>query len=1003
MQEIEPTELLDEVDILIKNASDSSENVISMYRDKDLTIEFVSVGGAFFVRRNGANLYSGDDPAKAAHIFYKSIVDAYEDHRKGVDPSFATLREVLQSRNDHVRGALKQLGHSLLSRSLEDFEFYKDQDIYNLLQKRMDDIESEDFLKSLEDDGYTVKDTGAATALPGPMDIADPYQSVAEINEVRRAGTVQSPKGIRSTRPGHKVSQSQLQQLKDAGISWEEWITEHPNMLLPDETEDDAMREREPGDDPYIHKFDNTIAQTPDPETPNLGQMQHERRATEEEEEKKVANNVEKLPPDIEKIAPLAVLGAIGTGVGVAADAVSGALETAGEIASVQESNVEKGGMGAALVVAGLSIGDSLIGAVVGGGAQAAANVDGDDGTAAQFELNLEPSAEQSYRDELKRRGPVKSPTLQEEARAKQGQLDDIKIIRQKIDEGKQLQKILEKAEEFYQNDKEIEQVVIKAHEMMTGGGEEWEEPIDPDQDGRNALATAETEGSQAFSSGVVIDLPEKEKKRTGAQPHAVQGAGAEGVEGGGDGSVAMVTSDDTPLPSDEGLPRTADYNSRLEVVHKEGGGGGGAGGAGGGFGGDGGGGGTAMTSGGSSGSDATHTATYGGGGTPEQYDASLKPKKKSAITSTAVQKEDDDFGDKGLTSVDRNLEKEAEVYGSYEGVSQLATPDSPNSGVPRKNRTEVRHQAGDGETTRTKESVDYGESRYMEPHQRPIGDGQSSYVIADRNETYKPQNEEDKHVRNPAHQRVSQRFFDEDDYTMRTTDPAAEQYTNLSMSILSQAAQDLQSPFIKSTDTLESLGTSDAFKVLNENAIQKMDTGRSLVVAGWGNYYVVDQEGHRISLGGMQRAIKRFLAHPEYANMNIFHSGIQVGQILEKFVDKDGRIWRTEVRPEGLFVVAAFRTDLEVAVKAMSEVMKGNMRGFSIAGNAKKKEIKCDHGKCWTEVTELDIYEVTLCVSPMNQKSYITDIVQKPDPDSCPDCYVGDHMQYDSKLQLRI
>ena len=181
------------------------------------------------------------------------------------------------------------------------------------------------------------------------------------------------------------------------------------------------------------------------------------------------------------------------------------------------------------------------------------------------------------------------------------------------------------------------------------------------------------------------------------------------------------------------------------------------------------------------------------------------------------------------------------------------------------------------------------------------------------------------------------------------------------------------------------------------------MDTGRSLVVAGWGNYYVVDQEGHRISLGGMQRAIKRFLAHPEYANMNIFHSGIQVGQILEKFVDKDGRSWRTEVRPEGLFVVAAFRTDLEVAVKAMSEVMKGNMRGFSIAGNAKKKEIKCDHGKCWTEVTELDIYEVTLCVSPMNQKSYITDIVQKPDPDSCPDCYVGDHMQYDSKLQLRI
>ncbi|MAH45385.1 hypothetical protein CMI37_06125 [Candidatus Pacearchaeota archaeon] len=978
MQEVEPTELLDEVDMLIKNASDSSENVISMYRDKDLTIEFVSVDGAFFVRRNGVNLYSGDDPAKAAHTFYKSIVDAYDDHRKGVDPSFATLREVLQSRNDHVRGALKQLGHSLLSRSLEDFEFYKDQNIYNLLQKRMDEIESEDFLKSLEDDGYTVKDMGAATALPGPTDIADPYQSVAEINEIRRAGTIQSPKGIRSTRPGHKVSQSQLQQLKDAGITWEEWIVEHPHMLLPDETEDDAIKEREPGDDPYIHKFDNTIAITPAAETVNQGEMQHDRKTAAKSEEKKVSNPVKEsstVDDAIEKLGPVATaaLGAVPAAIGAVGSAVGGIA--------------------------------SGVGNVLGGAASQAASIqDEDDGTAAQFEMHLEPSAEQTYRDDLKSRGPVKSPTLQEESRAKQGQLNDIKLIRQKIDEGEQLQKILAKAEEFYQNDKEIEQVVIKAYEMMTGGKEEWEEPIDPDQDGRNALATAETEGSQAFSSGAVIDLPEKEKKRTGAQPHAVQGAGSEGVEGGGDGSVAMVTSDDTPLPSDEGLPRTADYNSRLEVVHKEGGGGGAGAGGGGGFGGDGGGGGTAMTSGGSSGSDATHTATYGGGGTPEQYDASLKPKKKSAITSTAVQKEEDDnFGDKGLISVDRNLEKDAEVYGTEAGISQLANPTDPNAGVPRKNRTEVRHQAGDGETTRTKESVDYGESRYMEPHQRPIGDGQSSYVIADRNETYKPQNEEDKNVRNPEHQRVSQRFFDEDDYTMRTTDPAAEQYTNLSMSILSQAAQDLQSPFIKSTDTLESLGTSDAFKVLNENAINKMDLGRSLVVAGWGNYYVVDQEGHRISLGGMQRAIKRFMANPEYANMNIFHSGIQVGQILEKFVDKDGRIWTTEVRPEGLFVVAAFRTDLEVAVKAMSEVMKGNMRGFSIAGNAKKKEIKCDHGKCWTEVTELDIYEVTLCVSPMNQKSYITDIVQKPDPETCPDCYVGDHMEYDSNLQLRI
>ena len=181
------------------------------------------------------------------------------------------------------------------------------------------------------------------------------------------------------------------------------------------------------------------------------------------------------------------------------------------------------------------------------------------------------------------------------------------------------------------------------------------------------------------------------------------------------------------------------------------------------------------------------------------------------------------------------------------------------------------------------------------------------------------------------------------------------------------------------------------------------MDTGRTLVVAGCGNYYIVDREGHRISLDGMRRALVNFLGKKEFANMNIFHSGIQVGQIIRRFVDQNGKEWRTEVRPEGLFVVAAFRTDLEVARKAMAEVLRGGMRGFSIAGNAKSKEIKCDHGKCWTEVGDLEIYEVTLCVTPMNPKSYITDVLQKPDPMLCPECYDVNQLEFDSSLKTRI
>ena len=325
---------------------------------------------------------------------------------------------------------------------------------------------------------------------------------------------------------------------------------------------------------------------------------------------------------------------------------------------------------------------------------------------------------------------------------------------------------------------------------------------------------------------------------------------------------------------------------------------------------------------------------------------------------------------------------------GSYEGVSQLPYPADDNTRPPR---TVERHKPGDAEEDEAEQRASDQEHE-IPKEQQPIGqDYGSSYVIADDEDAYSPTEVTEK----PENELVRRKFIDEDNRLRSVNDNAAEQYTNLSM-----LSADLMSHTLGKGDTPESLGELDAFKVLTENSIQKMDTGRTLVVAGWGNYYIVDREGHRIGLEGMRRAMNNFLGKKEFANMNIFHSGIQVGQILRRFVDASGKEWKTEVRPEGLFVVAAFRTDIEVSRKAMAEVLKGGMRGFSIAGNAKDKKTICEHGKCWTEVTDLEIYEVTLCVTPMNPKSYITDIVQRPDPMICPECYNVQQLEFDSSLK---
>ena len=104
------TESLDELDLLIQKVGPTDEGIISMYRDAHNMVELVHKDNLFFVRRSGINIYTGEDAAKAASIFYKQIIEIYHDNKKGVDPSFATLREVLQARNVHVRDALSQLG-----------------------------------------------------------------------------------------------------------------------------------------------------------------------------------------------------------------------------------------------------------------------------------------------------------------------------------------------------------------------------------------------------------------------------------------------------------------------------------------------------------------------------------------------------------------------------------------------------------------------------------------------------------------------------------------------------------------------------------------------------------------------------------------------------------------------------------------------------------------------------------------------------------------------------
>jgi len=143
------------------------------------------------------------------------------------------------------------------------------------------------------------------------------------------------------------------------------------------------------------------------------------------------------------------------------------------------------------------------------------------------------------------------------------------------------------------------------------------------------------------------------------------------------------------------------------------------------------------------------------------------------------------------------------------------------------------------------------------------------------------------------------------------------------------------------------------------------------LVVAGYASVELVDKQGDLITREALKDAFKKYMANPEYSNVQLAHSNIQVGSVVPQFVDSQGRVWKSEVDDVGMFVVVKLRDDIEKAREVASEIRKGNLRGFSIGGQAFKRMNKSDskHGK-YREISKLELHEVTICEKGINPES---------------------------------
>jgi len=152
---------------------------------------------------------------------------------------------------------------------------------------------------------------------------------------------------------------------------------------------------------------------------------------------------------------------------------------------------------------------------------------------------------------------------------------------------------------------------------------------------------------------------------------------------------------------------------------------------------------------------------------------------------------------------------------------------------------------------------------------------------------------------------------------------------------------------------------------------ISIVKSDNDLVIAGYASVEMVDKQGDLITRGALKDAFDGFMKADGFRNVQLAHSNIQVGEVINNYTDNDGRVWKSGVDDAGMFVVIRLRDDIEKAREVANEIRKGALRGFSIGGQAFKRMRKSDnsHGD-YTEISKLELHEVTICEKGINPEA---------------------------------
>jgi len=155
----------------------------------------------------------------------------------------------------------------------------------------------------------------------------------------------------------------------------------------------------------------------------------------------------------------------------------------------------------------------------------------------------------------------------------------------------------------------------------------------------------------------------------------------------------------------------------------------------------------------------------------------------------------------------------------------------------------------------------------------------------------------------------------------------------------------------------------NDDFTILKSND--------DLMIGGYASIEIVDKQNDLITLKALQESVIKFMEDSKFRNVMTNHSNVQVGEVVDSYRDKTGKLWKSEVDDVGFFVVIKLRDDIEKAKEVGRNIRKGSLRSFSIGGQALQK-VKKSHNELgeYNEISKLELHEVTICEKGINPEA---------------------------------